>query len=736
MSSIELSWLSDGVIDSYSVYRNPSSFEVDNLPSPIATGITDKYYSDTDVVSGEVYFYRVGSISSGIEKISSEIISVSADSFEITVFNLTYDESSHDELISLSRLNSAPLITPDGLLCNGYDSRLVTRTIPSYMNGDNLGLQATISFYNARLKTTSASEPVVFIGEDGGITAKPRFSFSINQDPIKQAWSYLALEYYDTVLRTVPIARSGWKYESAFPKINDYAIKPKPQALYFIDNSTIVVTAHYEDTESKAFKMDLNTKEVTGEFSFGTTTDKHVSAIAKSADGSVWFCDYLSETIFKVDLTASFANGIVQKSNVCNFSAASDLGGIDFIVLSGIEYLVFIEYSTTGSPYIYLLPSSLLTSGYTFKSADSYKRFVIGRRAQGVTFNNDKLYVSRNRDYQAVDAAGYIETFNNISSYFSSTASGATMTPNKQQHAPSVFCEDCKFRPDTNEFWTLTEGFFSTADYDNWLSIWSSSLDESEVVNTYTLNKQGSSCSLLINGVLASTFSATPSVTAAAISFGGYPTAAAGIQNGFSTAKVKNVALTDSSIDFSTYSSINSGSHESNVLTTINLTLTNPGAESGTTGWVNEIGSISTRVFSPPAKFGSNYFSGGANVKTVSKQRVNMLSAAGISQSELDAKEAWIVERWYQASYSNQDPCGMGIRQLNASQAELSTDYPQLLYVPFGDSGVTPNWYKRHYSSNVLDSCNYVDSIYRSDRDTGTNNDGYIDEISVTVYMK
>lgn len=736
MSSIELSWLSDGVIDSYSVYRNPSSFEVDDLPSPIATGITDKYYSDTDVVSGEVYFYRVGSISSGIEKISSEIISVSADSFEITVFNLTYDESSHDELISLSRLNSAPLITPDGLLCNGYDSRLVTRTFPSYMNGDNLGLQATISFYNARLKTTSASEPVVFIGEDGGITAKPRFSFSINQDPIKQAWSYLALEYYDTVLRTVPIARSGWKYESAFPKINDYAIKPKPQALYFIDDSTIVVTAHYEDTESKAFKMDLNTKEVTGEFSFGTTTDKHVSAIAKSADGSVWFCDYLSGTIFKVDLTASFANGIVQKSNVCNFSAASDLGGIDFITLSGIEYLVFIEYSTTGSPYIYLLPSSLLTSGYTFKSADSYKRFVIGRRVQGVTFNNDKLYVSRNRDYQAVDAAGYIETFNNISSYFSSTASGATMTPNKQQHAPSVFCEDCKFRPNTSEFWTMTEGFSSIADYDNWLSIWSSSLDDSEVVNTYTLNKQGSSCSLLINGILASTFSATPSVTAAAISFGGYPTAAAGIQNGFSTAKVKNVALTDSSIDFSTYSNINSGSHESNVLTTINLTLTNPGAESGTTGWVNEIGSISTRDFSPPAKFGSNYFAGGANVKTVSKQRVNMLSAAGISQSELDAKEAWIVERWYQASYSNQDPCGMGIRQLNASQAELSTDYPQLLYVPFGDSGVTPNWYKRHYSSNVLDSCNYVDSIYRSDRDTGTNNDGYIDEISVTVYMK
>lgn len=659
-----------------------------------------------------------------------------ADNYAITVFNLTYDESSHNNSIALSRLNSAPLITPDGLLCNGYNSRLSTTTIPSYVNNDNFGLQATISFYNARLKTTTASEPVVFIGENAGLTAKPRFAFSVNQDSIKQAWSYLALEYYDTALRKVPLARSSWKYEAAFPKIYDYAIKPKPQALHFIDADNIIVTAHYDDTETKAFKINLNSGEVTGEFTFGLSTNKHISAFAKSSNGDIWVSDFDTRTIFKIDLAASFSSGTAQKSNICNFSAMSDVGAISFITLSSVEYIVVTEYNITGSPYLYLIPLSLLTSGYTFAASDRYKRFIINRRVQGITIDSDKLYVSRNRNYQSVDAAGYIERFDNISSYFSSTSDGATMTPSFSHHAPSPYPEDCKIRPSTNEFWTMTEGFSAVADYDNWLSIWSSTLDDSEVLNTYTLNKSGSNLSLLINGMTASSFSATPSINASAISFGGYPTGTAGMQNGFSIAKVKNIALREAPVDLATYSNINSGSHEANTLTAVNLTLTNPNAESSVTGWTNEVGAIVTRSLNPVPKFGSAYFSGGSNAQTISRQRIDLLSVTGLSQAALDAKEAWIVERWYQASYSDQDPNGMGIRQLNASQAELNIDYSQLLYIPFGDNGVTPNWYKRYHSVNLLDSSNYVDCLYRSDRDSGTSNDGYIDEIAITVYMK
>ena len=73
MSHITLTWNADGSIESFSVYRAEQSLDLNNLPTPIATGITDKTYVDSDIIEGKTYFYRIASIKGSQQKISDEV---------------------------------------------------------------------------------------------------------------------------------------------------------------------------------------------------------------------------------------------------------------------------------------------------------------------------------------------------------------------------------------------------------------------------------------------------------------------------------------------------------------------------------------------------------------------------------------------------------------------------------------------------------------------------------------
>ncbi|WP_269915575.1 LamG-like jellyroll fold domain-containing protein [Acinetobacter sp. HY1485] len=73
MSNITLTWDSDGSSESFSVYRAEQTIDTSNLPTPIATGITDKTYIDSDIIEDKTYFYRVASNKGNQQKISDEI---------------------------------------------------------------------------------------------------------------------------------------------------------------------------------------------------------------------------------------------------------------------------------------------------------------------------------------------------------------------------------------------------------------------------------------------------------------------------------------------------------------------------------------------------------------------------------------------------------------------------------------------------------------------------------------
>ncbi|MHA3062072.1 discoidin domain-containing protein [Acinetobacter sp. ANC 4636] len=81
MSSVNLTWDAVGQIDSYKVYRSTSPMNPASLPAPLATGITAKSYSDATISQGSKYYYRVGAVKNGIEKLSEEYIVYAINSY-------------------------------------------------------------------------------------------------------------------------------------------------------------------------------------------------------------------------------------------------------------------------------------------------------------------------------------------------------------------------------------------------------------------------------------------------------------------------------------------------------------------------------------------------------------------------------------------------------------------------------------------------------------------------------
>ncbi len=76
MSKIKLNWEQDGVFDSFEVIRSlndMSNIPDDQLPTPIATGITVKSYEDFDIVQDVTYFYKIRVKRSAFSKVSNQV---------------------------------------------------------------------------------------------------------------------------------------------------------------------------------------------------------------------------------------------------------------------------------------------------------------------------------------------------------------------------------------------------------------------------------------------------------------------------------------------------------------------------------------------------------------------------------------------------------------------------------------------------------------------------------------
>jgi hypothetical protein len=646
---------------------------------------------------------------------------------------LTYDEVDYNTLLTWSRLGAGPRITPSGLLGDGFTARLrATASLPSWLTSSTgaLTIHATIQpLYEARDTTRDV---VVYVGPNDA-TANPRLSLAIVDDGNDATLPNVAVRCYTGSVQQKNLARRNWRYRWRVPELSVSGNAARPQGVLHIGPNTVLITVHFNDISCRCYKIETSTGRVIDYFDFDSS-NHHVASIAyRESDGTYWFADYATGDLLKVNLENSFATGTADVDLKFTLDSDTTLSAIDWVTISGTEYFIFVEYMTSGTPYLYVVDPTDIVNNGTFNVADRIKRMACTVRVQGATFKSGTgLYVASNNITGDAGTYGKVQLID-LATFIASGSDGASFTTyaSTQWYAPSQYVEDLHFGPD-GELWTMTEGRTSPGSDDGWLAMWSSPL--TDVANHYTIEYDGAgTVKIKINNQLFENMSWTPSGTPAAVAIAGPPAATEGQQNGFFIGYVKNVVIQDTAMTLREYQSATIGNvYEPNSLTTFSITLTNPGGETGdTSGWTNETGSLAIRTTNPAPKSGGNYFTGGANVATKARQRVNLLTATGLTGGQVDAGNIWAVVDWWQTNFSaaDLDTGTIGLRFLDTSQVQISENIGTKI-------DVTPDtiWIPRSYGIAIPSGTRYIDIVIDMTRNSGTNLDTYIDDIALKVY--
>lgn len=681
----------------------------------------------------------------GIFAAQAALSEAPAPSEDALIFPLTYDEMDADHAIALVREGGAgPHVTPAGFEGDGYEARYSTTAFPAWVNSGLLSLQASASIPN--LPRRSPRDEIVSLCADD-ITAAARLGIAVREDERGALSGAIMLAAEAGGTQTLLLGRPGWKYELRvpFPTIGGYSAKP--QAIHFVDSTTMIFSVHLDDTESVVYRVDLADNSITGQFTFGTSTYRHVATIAERPNGEIWMSDYETGMLLHVDLDASFSSGVAVILDTCEPAGITAAASIAFHEIGGVPYLLLQQYGTLDTDvYLGLYPESVLDSP-SFTAADRFKQFRLGRRIQGITIRNGNLLVTRNNAWGALSpdgTIGLVQEFD-IDGIAANLPDGAIVRSAvnsdyllSEHVGPSSYVEDIAVHPVTNEVWIPTEGGYSVGDHPGFFGVWSGSLDESAKMNHYTVEYDGAGAvSVRVNNYLFATLGWTLDQAAGVLTIGGLPGRSPGFTAGYTFATIANVAIINGPIDSALYAAISSGSYEPSALTSYALTLVNPGAEAGdATGWTNETGGMAVRQENPPPFEGEYYFMAGPHVTTIARQRLDLL-AQGVPEAAINSGKAWAKVRWKQSAYSDQDPGGMGLRTLTPADSTIATQYSGLAWTPFGGGAGGPwYWYPRAYPVALDPATRKLDALFNAGpRTSGTNNDHYVDAVSVTIYV-
>lgn len=93
VGSIQLEFSQFGTFDSFSVYRSLGNIDINNLPEPIATGLTKMRYVDSAIESGEFYFYMVSVVRGEETLFSSQVMIQASNNILLSSGYLSSDSS-------------------------------------------------------------------------------------------------------------------------------------------------------------------------------------------------------------------------------------------------------------------------------------------------------------------------------------------------------------------------------------------------------------------------------------------------------------------------------------------------------------------------------------------------------------------------------------------------------------------------------------------------------------------
>ena len=363
----------------------------------------------------------------------------------------------------------------------------------------------------------------------------------------------------------------------------------------------------------------------------------------------------------------------------------------------------------------------------TFNTADRIKRMEVPTYGQGIAYRDGILYLSLGDS-----TSGGVVLELDLDTFIDVGADGASYSGYLQatHPGPARFTEDIDV--DTaGRVWMPTEGLSAVGDDQAFLSVWSSALGYAER-NTYQVRYDGAGAvDVLINDQPFTSLAWTPTVTPAAVSIGGPPTASAGQANGFCSARIWNVVLQESDIAVAPGEVV---IYDSVAADSWSLPIENHGAEDGAaTGGTIEAGALSRLDASAATvdpKFGTYYFYGGTVTPSLVWQRFDVEELTEALAADLEATgSAWVLVEWWGSGYAAQgDYARAGVRFLDADSVELSETYAPAFVISPQDTFVYRSW-----SIEVPASTRFIDVMVEMTRTDGTDNNGHWDELVATL---
>lgn len=254
---------------------------------------------------------------------------------------------------------------------------------------------------------------------------------------------------------------NGWTKRFDFPVLSSNGYSARPQAIIALGTDTLLVSAHYGDVTSKAYKVST-AGAVLGSFTFPAPY-KHVAAISRRADGSYWAAEYLTGKLLKLDLDASLETGTAVLLEERPVQGPSVCCALEWATVAGSEYLLLAEYRTSGTPVTTILRN------------ETGRSLQMSLRVQGITYKDGLLYIASNVVTGQSPAVGMIQVID-FDTFIELGGEQDAWTNYivDQFPAPSNYPEDLTFTPD-GTLWTMTEGNTGTGTA-GYLAVWSKAL--------------------------------------------------------------------------------------------------------------------------------------------------------------------------------------------------------------------------------------------------------------------
>ena len=256
-----------------------------------------------------------------------------------------------------------------------------------------------------------------------------------------------------------PEKGNGWDFARQTPELALNGHKASPQAVFVMPSGDILTTVHFEDTLSRAYVMSKGDSVVIGWFDFPKPY-VHIASAAQQSNGNVWFADYATGDIMRVDIAKSLATNVAHIVEVRNVMTENLLSGIEWVTVEGEELLLLAEYRRSGTPLLHIM------------GEDTLRKLTITQRVQGIAYRNGSLYVISNRltngdnvgTLQQIDLLSFLSSKLQVGEWANYVVSTSL--------APSNYPEDLSF-DSSGKLYTATEGYNAVGDDSEYLSLWS-----------------------------------------------------------------------------------------------------------------------------------------------------------------------------------------------------------------------------------------------------------------------